>query len=168
MPYLTNNTPPNRLRITTALDQSMRSLRPCPHLQRRFPMCSSRSFRKYLILYSLLARNCCLLQDLDRKKEYMEVKDQCVATVRHVNQLQQHMNEESKKVTKFVSSRPHSLILSVQGENVESIEKLHMALSEDLTKFKIAITDAVKECRQLVIDESKLLSSDISKVQQVY
>lgn len=43
----------------------------------------------------------------------MEVKDQCVATVRHVNQLQQHMNEESKKVTKFVSSRPHSLILSV-------------------------------------------------------
>jgi len=30
-----------------------------------------------------------------------------------------------------------------------------MTLSEDLTNFKIAITDAVKECRQLVIDESK-------------
>jgi hypothetical protein len=40
----------------------------------------------------------------------MEVKDQCVATVRHVNQLQQHINEEDKKVAKFVS--PHSHLLT--------------------------------------------------------
>jgi len=39
-----------------------------------------------------------------------------------------------------------------------------MSLSEDLTNFKISITDAVKECRQLVIDESKLLNHEITKV----
>ena len=32
----------------------------------------------------------------------MEVKDQCVATVRHVNQFSQHLTEENKKVSKFV------------------------------------------------------------------
>ena len=39
-----------------------------------------------------------------------------------------------------------------------------MNLSEDLTNFKIAITDAVNECKQYVIDEAKSLNHHITKV----
>ena len=93
----------------------------------------------------------------------MEVKDQCVSTVRHVNQLSQHINEETKKVTKFVSSFITDLH-NVYGDNIESLEKLHMNLSEDLTNFKISITDAVKESKQFIIDEAKSLNHEITKV----
>jgi len=43
-----------------------------------------------------------------------------------------------------------------------------MSLSEDLTNFKIAITDAVKECKQYIIDESKSLNHQITKVKILF
>jgi hypothetical protein len=40
---------------------------------------------------------------MDRKREYLEVKDQCIASENRVEQLADIIEDERKKVTQFVT-----------------------------------------------------------------
>jgi hypothetical protein len=58
------------------------------------------------------------------------------------------LQEEVKKMTQF-------------GVNIDRLEKLSLNLSDDLQRFKLQITSANKDCRELIIQESKRIHTVI-------
>lgn len=98
---------------------------------------------------------------MDRKREYLEVKDQCVASENRVDQLADIIEDERTKVAQFVIV---TFLYLLQGEVITGMEKLQLGLQEDIVQFKLTITEANDHCRSLIIEESARLTKDIQTV----
>lgn len=62
------------------------------------------------------------------------------------------LKEEMKRMAQF-------------GIVIDRMEKLTLSLSDDLAKFQLKITEANKECRELIIEEGKQLNHLIQEMQ---
>jgi len=45
------------------------------------------------------------------------------------------------------------------------VERMTMDISEDLSKFKLLITDANEQCRKLILDETQQLNKHFQEIQ---